>query len=246
MPSELARWKKFADTRLTPIEEIKTAIREIRESLDAEYPSWKAAYDANPADYPSHDARREYFVTLLTILQNAQLGFLYIREHLTNRGWWAEHTGEYHEGAALQALREHAVMIKFFSFHATASATEETLRAIVRGDPSVFGVDAAAAFYSIYQRVLKLTCCKRQYEDLFEAMRLTRNTIHTNRVHRPPNHKDRIIDYGGRTFTFEVGKTLEWMGDDFPEWLAREIAPAMECVVRSPVVSRITKCPRGQ
>ena len=243
---ELARWKKFADTRLTPIEEIKTAIREIREGLDAEYPSWKAAYDASPADYLSHDARREYFVTLRTILQNAQLGFLYIREHLTNQDWWAEHTGEYHEGTVLQALREHALMIKFFSFHATASATEETLRAIVRADPPVFRLDPeAASFYSIFQRILKLSDCKRQYEDLFEIMRLTRNTIHTNGVYRPANHKNRIIDYGGRTFTFEVGKILAWMGDDFPEWLAREIARAMECVVRSPVVSQMTKCPRG-
>ena len=118
--SELERWRSFADGRITPIEDIKGEIRNIREELDRQFPSWQAAYDADPADYPSHDARREYFVTLRVILQNAQLGFIYIRDHLTNEAWWRAQMGEYREPAVLQALREYAIMIKFFSFHGVA------------------------------------------------------------------------------------------------------------------------------
>ena len=148
---ELSRWRALADRRITPIENIKEGIRNIREVLDRQFPSWKATYEANPTDYISHDARREYFVSLRTILQNAQLGFVYIRDHLTSKKWWCAQVGEFREIAVLQALREHALMVKFYSFHAIAAATEETCRSIVRADQQKFCIDPAKApFYKIY------------------------------------------------------------------------------------------------
>ena len=142
MNAEILRFRTLADRRITPIENIKAGIRSIRERLDKQFPAWKAAYDANPQNYLAHDARREYFVTLRVILQNAQLGFVYIRDHLTDENWWRGHLGSYSESAVLEALREQAVMIKFFSFHATAVSTEETCRAVVRAAPQMFAVDA--------------------------------------------------------------------------------------------------------
>lgn len=214
-----------------------------REDLDRRFPQWKAGYDANPQDYLNHDARREYFVSLRIILQNVQLGFVFIRDHLTHEDWWHRQIGEFRESAVFQALREHALMIKFFSFHTAAVATEETCRAIVGADQSTFGVDPGGSFHTIYKRLLKLTHCAPS-EDLFEVMRLTRNTIHTNGVYRPQSLKNQTVSYGGRTFTFEVGKILAWMGDDFPEWLARELSQAMEAVIKSTLVSKIPACPR--
>jgi len=242
--AELDRWRALADRRISPIEAIKEDIRAIREGLDQQFPAWKAAYDTNPQDYMAHDARREYFVSLRVILQNAQLGFIYLRDHLTHEDWWRTQVGEFKESVVLQALREHALMVKFFSFHATAVSTEETCRAIVRADPARFGIGASGSFYGIYQRLLKLTAC-RQYEDLFEVMRLTRNTIHTNGVYRPEKPKKRTIIFAGRTFTFEVGKILAWMGDDFPEWIAKELSLAIQCIVTSRIVGQVPLCPRG-
>lgn len=244
MSAELDKWRAFADRRISPIEAIKEEIRAVREDLDQKFPAWKAAYNTNPQDYMSHDARREYFVSLRVILQNAQLGFIYIRDHLTQQDWWQAKVGEFRESAVLQTLREHALMVKFFSFHATAVATEETCRAIVRADPSRFGVDPSGTLYGIYPRLLKLSGC-RQYGDLFEVLRLTRNTIHTNGVYRPEKPKNKTITFGGRTFTFEVGKILSWMGDDFPEWIAREVSLSMQCIVTSSIVAQVALCPRG-
>ena len=233
----------MADRRLTPIEDVKVSLRSIRTGLDDRFPRWKAAYDAS-RDYLTHDARREYFVALQTILQNAQLGFVFIHDQLTDEKWWIQRVGEYREAMALQALREHALMIKFFSFHAIAVATEETCRAIVRADEDVFKATSTAPFQTIYLRLLKLT--KGQtYEPLFELLRLTRNTIHTNGVHRPSNGKNITIAYSERTFDFEVGKILGWMGDDFPDWLARELGQAMQHVVESEVVGTLAACPRS-
>jgi hypothetical protein len=245
LSTELLRWRSLADRRITPIEKIKTRVRSIREGLDQRFPNWKAAYDANPQDYLAHDARREYFVSLRVILQNAQLGFVYIRDHLTSEDWWRSHVDDLSESAVLQALREQALMIKFFSFHATAVSTEETCRAVVRAAPQVFAVDVGGPFHAISQRLLKVSTCQK-YQDLFEVMRLIRNTIHTNGVYRPQKPENRQISYGGRTFTFEVGKTLDWMGDDFPEWAAEQLSVAMECIVSSQAVASVPLCSRGK
>ena len=245
MSTELLRWRALADRRITPIEKIKTRIRSIREDLDQQFAAWKAAYDANPQDYLAHDARREYFVSLRVILQNAQLGFVYIRDHLTSEDWWRSHVGEFTEAAVLQALREQALMIKFFSFHATMVSTEETCRAVVRAAPQAFLVNPGGPFHAISQRLLRAAVCQ-QYEELFELMRLSRNTIHTNGVYRPQRPQNRTITYGGRTFTFEIGKPLDWMGDDFPEWAAEQMSVAMRCIIRSQVVAAVPRCPRGK
>ncbi len=244
MNAELIRWQTLANQRITPIENIKTRIFSIRESIDQQFPAWRVSYDTNPQDYLSHDARREYFISLRVILQNAQLGYIYIRDHLTNENWWRSQIGEFREAVVFQALREQALMLKFYSFHAIAVVTEETCRAIVRAAPNIFGVRWQDPFYRVYSRLLELARC-RQYEELFEVMRLTRNTIHTNGVFSPNDRQNQTISYGGRSFLFEVNRTLSWMGDDFPEWLAAEMSVAMQCVVSSPIVSGISQCPRG-
>ena len=69
------------------------------------------------------------------------------------------------------------------------------------------------------EKYLKLTGCKTS-EPLFDLIRLIRNTIHTNGIYRPHKSVDKTIVYGGRSFFFEVGKQLTWMGDELPAWLA--------------------------
>ena len=248
MPSQddLQKWRAFADGRLTPIENIKTSIRTIRQGLDGNFPDWKRAYDEAPNDFLTHDARREFFVTLRVVLQNAQLGFVFLRDELTDKEWWQRQIGGFSEGTVLQALREHALMLKFFSFHGIAMATEETLRAIVRAEESTFALDPVkATFQALYGRILKLTGCKRHF-DLFELLRLSRNTIHNNGIYRPHGGKNTTISCSGRTFLFEVDKPLNWMGDEFPAWLADYISKAMEEVVRASPVKDVTACPRGK
>ena len=100
------------------------------------------------------------------------------------------------ESAVLQALREQALMIKFFSCHATAVSTEETCRAVVRAAPQAFSVDSGGPFHAICQHLLMASGCQ-QYADPFEVMRLSRNTIHTNGVYRPQKPQNRTITYGG-------------------------------------------------
>ena len=75
-------------------------------------------------------------------------------------------------------------------------------------------------------------------------MRLVRNTIHNNGVHRPKNGHDETVSYAGHTFEFKVGQQLGWMGDDFLTWLPDQLNHAMKQVVSSAGVSGLAVCPR--
>ena len=241
----MQKWRRFADGRLTPIENVKVSILTIRQNLDVDFPDWKRAYDQAASNFLVHDARREFFVTLRVALQNAQLGFVFIRDQLTDRNWWEAQIGGFCQPTVFQALREHALMLKFFSFHAIAMATEETLRAIVRADVSTFALDPVRTpFQAIYDRFLKLTGTQN-CRDVFELIRLTRNTIHNNGIYRPQSGANTTVNCGDKTFLFEVDKPLLWMGDEFPTWIADNISGVMEKIVRSSPIKEVPACPRG-
>ena len=145
-------WRGSADAQLTPLQEVKDQLRKTRLELDAAFPEWRAAYDADPAGYARHDARREFFVTLQLTLTNAQLSYTFMKDQLCDTQWWVDRVGEHRPVMVEQALREYALMVKFFTVYATATATEETLRAIVRAGPP-FTCPETAAFASVVAHV---------------------------------------------------------------------------------------------
>jgi hypothetical protein len=208
--SDLDQWHHSADHWLTPIEQVKEALQANLQKLDTNYPLWKVKYDTTPQEYQKHDARREFFVTLRVILQNAQLGYIFTRDQLCNEAWWKKQAGEFRLRMADQAIREYFLMVKFFSVHATAMATEETLRAIIRSAPTIFTVAPTAEFQSVHRHILKVIGLQR-LEALFEIIRLTRNTIHTNGIFFPKTGKDIRLPFKERQFEFNVGKTLDWL-----------------------------------
>lgn len=242
--TDLAWWRQRTDYWLTPIEKVKEAVLANGKRLDRDYPNWGAKAKETPTDYLKHDARRVYFITLRVILQNAQLSYIFMRDQLSNKNWYMKQTGTFRPESASQALREYALMVKFFTVHAIAMATEETFRAIVRSAPSNFTVDPTKEFQSVYRHMLKILSM-RKFEDLFEVLRLVRNTIHTNGVFFPPNRKNVQLSYVKRQFNFEVGKTLDWLGEEFLVWIATQLNDAMSEIVTSPVVASIPYCPRG-
>ncbi len=232
----------MADAQLTPLQDAKDELRQTREELDAAFPAWQEAYEADPTDYPHHDARREFFVGLQVILANAQFTYTFMKDQLCDEAWWVEKAGEYRPAMVEQALREQALMAKFFTVHAIAVTTEETLRAIVRaGTP--FTCPATAEFESVVAHVLKVTALQH-LGPLFKLLRLVRNTIHNNGVHRPKSGKPEKVPYAGRTFDFTVGQQLTWMGEDFMSWLPTQLNDAMKQIVRSDQVSGLGACPR--
>lgn len=68
----------------------------------------------------------------------------------------------------------------------------------------------------LYQKVFKSSNL-RQFEPLFDVLRLTRNTLHTNGLFFE-SKKDRTISYENFQFNFQVGKPLTWFMEEQLIW----------------------------
>lgn len=246
---DLLPWANAAGKMMDLTHDLVQRFRQHRETLDRSYPSWKQKYDSSPSEYLRHDARREFFVTCQGVLSNANLSYVFMRTSLSNPSWWDQYAGGMKATTAAQTLREFALMVKWVTSHQSSMAVEDTLRAIARaGGPQSFGVLARSvpktSFKALYHGILKTTSLSK-LEPLFDVIRATRNTLHTNGVFTPENGRSVAYTYKGRTFSFDVGKELVWLDEEAMVWLVREIEEAMYHIVTAPAVASLPYCPRG-
>ena len=115
------------------LQTVKQEIFEAKSSLDGDYPEWRRPREEAPDDYWSHDARRECFVTLITLLENAQLSTLFLTHNLQDEEWWEAHMTAVSAEKKTSVRREYEIMVRWFTFHGLAMTVEETLRAVESG-----------------------------------------------------------------------------------------------------------------
>lgn len=238
------RMREFGAIMAQRLDEVKRLAFNQKNSLDDAYPSWKARRAEFGDDYLRHDSRRELFVSIVTIVENAQLSYMLLRDHLTDTSWWAERIESVSEDKRQSVLYEYAVMVKWFLLHGLFGVVEETLRAIQRAaSESVPVAGRHKSIAKVTTAVLEAAGCGR-FEELFRLVRCTRNTIHTNGVFLPEDGQDLDLGYKGGRFEFVVGAPLEWLDDQRAVWFVRELTTAMADVVESSIVSGIDYCPR--
>ena len=215
-----------------------------QDRLDGDFPGWNDARGEAPDEYWRHDARREFFVTAGTVLENAILGYVLLRDHLGDAAWWNDRFESLSPEKTESSKKEFAIMVKWFSFHALAMAVEETLRVIQRADPDRFDSDRPT-IASITKAVLE-ACELAGHADLFRLSRLTRNTIHTNGIYLPDYGGDEDVTVDGQVFEFRVGGRLGWLNEEKIVWFFDRLLSAMDDLVRSDAVSSVASVPRGQ
>jgi hypothetical protein len=238
-----ANTREFATIMVNKLDQLKQKVFQLKVDIDQDFPSWPARRTEFPDDYVRHEARREFFVTTVTLLENAQLSYILLRDHLTDDAWWEKRLSDVSEGKRRSALYEYAVMVKWFLLHGTFMAVEETLRAIQRAAPDVFSVTGFCNVAKVTTSILNKTALQT-YSELFRLTRLTRNTIHTNGVFLPDNLEDQQVQCAGETFSFEYGKVVEWLNDQRAVWFIEQLVEALHQIVRSAQVSSIDYCPR--
>jgi hypothetical protein len=185
-------------------------------------------------------------VAIVTLIENAQLSYLLLRDHLTSDTWWQERLEAVSADKRDSVLHEYAIMVKWFLLHALFSVIEETLRAIQRAAPKDIPVRGKyKSIAKVTESVLAVSATE-EFNPLFRLVRLVRNTVHTNGVFLPEDEQDVSVEYKGETFGFKVGASLNWLNDQRAVWFVEELATAIDAIVRSDVVSAIEYCPRGQ
>lgn len=127
---------------------------------------------------------------MVTLIENAQLSYLLLRDHLTDEVWWQQRLEDVSEDKRRSVLHEYAIMTKWFLLHGLFSVVEETLRSIERAAPD--GIPVAGRFKSIAKVTTAVLLASNQgkYAELFRLTRLTRNMIHTNGVFLPEDEQD--------------------------------------------------------
>lgn len=151
------QWRAFAEGMVNSLRGVAEKVRRMKEASDSDFPSWRAQRDAAPQDYLTHDARREFYVTAITVLENTQLSFSLLRDQLTDLSWWKAKVEAVSDEKRMSVIKEFVLMVKWFTFHTLAMAVDETLGAIRRAAPNVFHICRHPTLKKIYTKILEVT-----------------------------------------------------------------------------------------
>jgi len=193
---------------------------------------------AHPQWVTTADARAIGLQGLWNVLRFAELSLFFIDRYLDDPQWWTEFRGS--EPSIRQVAFEYTAYSqgsKFGVFHLGAAAFENTTRALLRAVAPGAANDARAEFQGVYTRLLR-THLAFPDEDLqlLELVRLVRNTIHNEGLHRPPSAKPASVSYRGVAYVFPESGPVE-----FATWLfvvdrVSDLADLLDRVIQSETV----------
>ena len=164
-----------------------------------------------------------------------------MRDQILDPAWWYSIGEKPSAVQTVETLSGYGTMTRQYSLMETASITEQTLTSIAFSGHGRFKLTSSDGLANVSEYVLSRTPVPKDYVLLFDVLRLLRNTIHLNGTFSPKKGGNTSVEYGGTTFTFEVGKPVEYdngMMVTMFEWMSE----AMWKIVTSPQVSSIPHC----
>jgi hypothetical protein len=211
------------------IQQLRDSFVTTKDSLIQKHPTWDKV----------KDARLTLLSKCVNVLNSTQLGMVHIQFNLTQRQWWTSISKSPIADADIQIyLNEFDMFIKLGFLQFLFASIESSLRLIVKAiDPTACS-GGTAEFKSIYSFLLKRLTLQK-YEALLDLLRCIRNTIHNNGVyfHRSGNNK--TVVHNGITYTFEIGKSVDFVNWQFLFDLLPELRQMIIEVVESNEVSSI-------
>ena len=160
---------------------IAHALDNLRQACDAAVTQLRAT-----EGWADTDARVVCIHRLRNVAQSLLAAFVFHRVVFPSASFWQT----FFQAVPVPAdmanhYREFDVLVRFVGLQGMFSAAESDLRAIVnRLDPAACG-GATAEFASITAWLFARATSAAHFAPFVELLRLTRNTIHTNGVHRP-------------------------------------------------------------
>jgi hypothetical protein len=124
---------------------------------------------------------------------------------------------------------------KFAVFHVAMSTFECAFRSFLRALSPGTANDARAEFKSIYESLLR-TQLSFPEEDLslLELVRLIRNTVHNEGLHKPAGKKSVDISFRGHTYSFTESAPIEFVTWHFVLERLADLIDLQDRVIRSP------------
>ena len=131
---------------------------------------------------------------------------------------------------------------KFGAFHLASAVFENATRALLRAIAPGAANDSRAEFPSAYTHLLRtqLTFPDEDFR-LLELVRLVRNTIHNEGVHRPPSGKPAAVIHRGVTYAFPDSGPVDFATWAFVLDLIADLADLLDRIVQAPALSAHTQ-----
>ncbi len=216
---------------IKPFEKLINALKNERESVLQRHPTWKAT-----------DARVTVFAKYANTLSNVYLGLIFQHEQLSHRQWWMPP-----HFTAIAPLSDEDIKNKIVEFdrflrvgciQMQVSAIESSFRLYVRALDPTACKNGHSEFEPLYRWLFKRLDLQR-YEPLMQLLLSVRNTIHNDGVYFHRLGHNKTLVYKGTTYSFEVGKGIDFATWPFHLYLAEEIIQMIIEVVESIAVASL-------
>ncbi|MBK7350627.1 MAG: hypothetical protein IPI92_12245 [Gemmatimonadetes bacterium] len=161
----------------------------------------------------SLDARATSLQSQWNVLRYAELSLCVIDKHLSASTWWTSLRGEQLQMRQVEfEYTAYSQGSKFGAFHLATAAFENSVRSLLRHLDPTAANNSRAEFKGVYECLLRTHLHLPERDlTLCDLMRLVRNTIHNEGVHRPPNTLPATISYDGVTYEFTDSTPLEFV-----------------------------------
>jgi len=190
--------------------DIISQIQQVRDSFYASKDRLIAAHISWDKD---KDARVTLFHKCANVLNDVQLGLVFIQFHLTQQHWWKSIAKENIPDHDKKIYIDEFVMfmkIGFLQF--VFSSIESSFRIFVKTVDPTACAGGTAEFKSIYA-FLFARFGLQKWEPLLDLLRCVRNTIHNNGVYFHRLGKNETVAYNGINYSFVIGMPV-----DFVDW----------------------------
>jgi len=188
------------------------------------------------------DARASCLQSLWNVLRHAELSLVYIARHLGEAGWWAAlRQGVPPIRQVAFEFTAYSQCSKFATFHLALSAVENSHRSFLRALAPTAANGARAEFKSVCECLFR-THLGMQERDLalLDLLRLIRNTIHNEGVHRPRDSKPLTLTLDGVGYEFQDGVPIEFVTWRFVLDRLRDLVDVQDRAVRRPALWDLT------
>lgn len=198
-----------------------------RDSIRNEFLAW-----------PKDDVRRWTISRLSTIFFMSVLGLYIMRVHLSYPEWWEGYANGAPPKLCEDGRSEFDRHLKGKLLIDMAGNLEHSFRRILKQlDPQTRAADLSAIYASLLrQNNPYLQSPPPDSLPTLELLRLIRNTIHNSWVHYPESGQNREVSFKGVTYSFTVGKKLDFISWDLLTVLAEDIFRIALAVVKDPRV----------
>lgn len=212
---------------------IALSFDDLRQACDMSISALKSTFG-----WPDADRRIEGIHRLRNVFQSTLALFAFHRVIFPTKDFWTTFFVALPTSAEFEDhYKECDVLLRFAALHGQFSAFEADMRAIVFALDPTACAGGTAQFDSVARWLLARVKSATPSADFIELLRLTRNTIHNNGVHRPTSGKNTSVSYGGTSYAFTVGQPIKFVNWPFVVLVGRGLLELFEAIARDPVVA---------